>query len=49
LTAGTYQVVAYDNAGNAGGTAPSITVGGGQAASADISDWSGTFPSNPAP
>jgi hypothetical protein len=49
LPAGTYQVVAYDGSGNAGGTAPNIAVGAGQAAVADISNWSGSFPSNPAP
>jgi len=49
LPAGTYQVVAYDTAGNTGGTAPNIKVVAGQGAAADIHDWSGTFPANPVP
>ena len=47
LPAGRYQVVAYDGAGNAGGTGPTISVVAGQNTSADITDWSSTFPDNP--
>ncbi len=47
LPPGTYQVVAYDSSGSAGGTSANIAVAAGEDTTADISDWSGSFPSNP--
>ncbi|MEW6718294.1 MAG: carboxypeptidase-like regulatory domain-containing protein [Chloroflexota bacterium] len=47
LPPGTYQVVAYDTAGKAGGTSPDIVVAVGKNTIADINNWSGTFPANP--
>lgn len=47
IPAGTYQVVAYDGSGHAGGTSVNIVVIGGQTANADLNNWSGSFPSNP--
>ncbi len=47
LPAGRYQVVAYDNAGNTGGTQPTVYVIAGQNTPADINDWSGSYPANP--
>jgi len=46
LPPGKYQVVAYDGSGHAGGS-DIVTVSAGQTASADVSDWSGSYPSNP--
>jgi len=45
---GRYQVVAYDAAGHAGGCPTTITVKSGQAATCDISDWSGGYRARPA-
>lgn len=47
IPAGTYQVVAYDGSGHAGGTSVNIELKGGQTANADINNWAGSFPSNP--
>ncbi len=47
LPAGRYQVVAYDGAGNTGGTQPNVYVIGGQNTSADIDTWGSGFPDNP--
>lgn len=47
IPAGTYQVVAYDGSGHAGGTSVSIELKGGQTANADLNNWAGSFPSNP--
>jgi len=47
IPAGTYQVVAYDSGGHAGGTSANVVVIGGQTANADLNNWAGSFPSNP--
>jgi hypothetical protein len=47
IPGGTYQVVAYDGSGHAGGTSVNIEVKGGQTVNADINNWSGSFPANP--
>jgi hypothetical protein len=47
IPAGTYQVVAYDPSGHAGGSSANIVVVGGQTANVDINSWSGTYPANP--
>ena len=47
IPSGTYQVVAYDSSGHAGGTSVSIEVKGGQTANADLNNWAGPFPFNP--
>ncbi len=47
LPAGSYQIVAYDDAGHVGGSPVIVTVTGGGTASAEISDWSGSYPANP--
>ena len=47
IPSGTYQVVAYDGSGHAGGTSVSVEVKGGQTANADLNNWAGSFPSNP--
>jgi hypothetical protein len=47
IPAGTYQVVAYDSAGHAGGSLVDVIVTGGNTANADINDWSGSYPPNP--
>ena len=47
LPAGTYQVVAYDDGGHAGGASGLIAVTGGKTANADINDWSSSFPADP--
>jgi len=47
LPPGNYQLVAYDNAGHAGGSPNIVTVVAGQTATADISDWSSSWPANP--
>jgi len=47
IPAGTYQVVAYDGSGHAGGTSVAIEVKGGLTANADLNNWAGSFPSNP--
>lgn len=49
LPPGTYQAVAYDPAGLAGGTGPNLVVAAGQTTVADINNWAGSFPSNPLP
>jgi hypothetical protein len=46
LPPGNYQVVAYDVAGHAGGSNV-MSVKAGQTTTANITDWSGSFPSNP--
>ena len=47
LPVGTYQVVAYDSSGHAGGVSVDIVVKGGQTASADLNNWTGYYPANP--
>jgi hypothetical protein len=47
LPPGSYQVVAYDNAGHAGGSTTLTTVTGGETTNADINDWSSSFPVDP--
>ncbi|MFH2039530.1 MAG: carboxypeptidase-like regulatory domain-containing protein [Chloroflexota bacterium] len=47
LPSGTYQVVAYDSSGHAGGTSVDVVVKGGQTSNADLDNWSGSFPPNP--
>lgn len=47
LPPGTYQVVAYDDGGSAGGTAVNIVVIAGQVTAADIANWGGSYPANP--
>lgn len=47
IPAGTYQVVAYDASGHAGGSSMTIQVVGGQTVNVEINSWSGTYPSNP--
>jgi len=47
LPPGDYQIVAYDDAGHAGGSPNILTVIAGQTATADIGDWSGSYPDNP--
>lgn len=47
IPAGTYQVVAYDASGHAGGSSSNIIVVGGQTINIDINSWSGTYPANP--
>lgn len=49
LPAGRYQVVAYGDDGAAAGTDTNIYVVAGQRTIADISNWGGGYPSNPAP
>jgi hypothetical protein len=46
LPPGKYQVVAYDRSGHAGGSAV-VEVKAGESVSADVADWSGSFPANP--
>lgn len=47
IPAGTYQVVAYDASGHAGGSTSNIVVTGGQTTNVDINSWSGSYPANP--
>lgn len=47
LPPGDYQIVAYDDAGHAGGSPVIVTVIAGQTTTADISDWNGSYPANP--
>jgi hypothetical protein len=47
LPAGRYQVVVYDLDDLRGGTPPTVDVVAGQNTSADVSDWSGSYPPNP--
>jgi len=49
LPPGTYQIVAYDPNGLAGGTGPTLAVVAGQTTVADINNWAGSFPANPVP
>ena len=46
LPPGNYQVVTYDGAGHSGGS-PLVSVTAGQTATANITDWGGSFPANP--
>ena len=43
----TYQVVAYDGSGHAGGCTSLVVVTSDQTANCDITDWSGSYPSKP--
>jgi hypothetical protein len=45
---GTWQVVAYDASGHAGGCPSIVTVKSNQTVNCDISDWGGSYPSKPA-
>jgi hypothetical protein len=47
LPPGDYQIVAYDDAGHAGGSPAIVTVTAGQTATADITDWASSWPDNP--
>lgn len=47
IPSGTYQVVAYDGSGHAGGASGNVEVKGGQTANVDINSWTGTYPPNP--
>jgi len=47
LPPGNYLVAAYDTDGHAGGCPNLMKVIAGQTATADISDWSGSYPVNP--
>ena len=47
LPPGDYQIVAYDDAGHAGGSPAIMTVIAGQTTNADISDWASGWPANP--
>lgn len=47
LPPGDYQIVAYDNAGHAGGAPNIVTVIAGQTTNADITDWASGWPANP--
>lgn len=47
IPAGTYQVVAYDGSGHAGGCTTNVTVTGGQTGNCDINDWAGSWPAKP--
>lgn len=49
VTPGTYQVVAYDASGHAGGCTTLVTVVSDQKVSCDITDWAGSYPANPVP
>jgi hypothetical protein len=46
LPPGNYQVVAYDDSGHAGGSSI-VSVTAGQTATSNVSDWGGSYPSNP--
>ncbi len=46
LPPGNYQVVAYDGSNRAGGS-PVVLVKAGDAASANVTDWGGSYPANP--
>jgi hypothetical protein len=46
LPPGNYQVVAYDGSGRAGGSAV-VTVKAGDSVTANVTDWTGSFPANP--
>jgi len=47
LPPGDYQIVAYDDAGHAGGSPAIMTVIAGQTTTADITDWASSWPANP--
>ena len=49
LPPGRYQLVAYDTHGRAGGAPSLVTVVAGQTAYADVTNWNGSYPANPAP
>lgn len=49
ITPGTYQVVAYDASGHAGGCTTLVTVVSDQKVNCDITDWAGSYPANPHP
>jgi hypothetical protein len=46
LPPGKYQVVAYDSSGRAGGSTV-VTVKAGDSVTANVTDWTGSFPANP--
>ncbi|MDO9129752.1 MAG: carboxypeptidase-like regulatory domain-containing protein [Anaerolineales bacterium] len=47
LPPGDYLIVAYDNAGHAGGSPTIVTVIAGQTTTVDITDWASSWPANP--
>jgi hypothetical protein len=47
VSPGTYQVVAYDASGHAGGCTTLIPVVSDQTVNCDITDWAGSYPANP--
>jgi len=47
VSPGTYQVVAYDASGHAGGCTTLVPVVSNQTANCDITDWGGSYPANP--
>ena len=47
LLPGSWQVVAYDSSGHAGGCPGLVTVISDQTVTCNISDWSGSYPSKP--
>jgi len=49
LPAGRYQVVVYDGKGVTAGTSPDVYVVAGKDTTADIDQWGGGYPPNPAP
>ena len=48
LIPGTYQVVAYDPSGHAGGCTTLVKVKSNETVTCDITDWSGSYRSKPA-
>ena len=47
VSPGTYQVVAYDAGGHAGGCTTLVDVVSDQKVDCDITDWAGSYPANP--
>jgi len=47
VSPGSYQVVAYDASGHAGGCTTLVTVVSDQKVNCDITDWAGSYPANP--
>ncbi len=47
ITAGDYQVVAYDSSGHAGGCAGNVKVVTNQTVICDIGNWGGGYPAKP--
>lgn len=47
ISPGSYQVVAYDASGHAGGCTTLVTVVSDQKVNCDITNWSGSYPANP--